>query len=92
MSKKTGKNKLILEKEPEIGPPPCGCAIGDLLALQTDIVLPLSDALIGDLSEKKAEPDPPPCGCAIGDLLEKQVETNLSPFDDVPNGYIKKDQ
>ena len=76
MSKETGKSTFTLNKEPESELPPCGCTIGDLLKIQTEIdMLPTGDAT-GDLSIQEPESDVPPCGCAIGDLLEKKVETN----------------
>ena len=61
MSNQPDKIYFVLGEDTESKLPPCGCAIGDLLALQAD--LPLPDGTIKDQFKEQVEADlPPPCG------------------------------
>jgi len=92
MTKKTNNSKITQIKETESELPPCGCAIGDLLALQTETGLPLPDVTLSDLSEKPAETDLPPCGCAIGDLLAMQDKTKIPSSEGTKKDSSKGDE
>ena len=90
MAEKTDESAITFDLVPEGDLPPCGCAIGDLLALQTETDLPMPEETLGDQSGKQAETDLPPCGCVIGDLLENQVEAETPPSDGVTTYQAKR--
>jgi hypothetical protein len=72
MSEKKGKSTFVVNKESESDVPPCGCAIGDLLAMQTESDLPACGCAIGDLLAMQIETDPPPSGSTIQDQSKRR--------------------
>jgi hypothetical protein len=76
MEQETSKIPPAKNNQIEKEVPPCGCAIGDLLKVQEEILTPLSIEIPGDSKKQKPESELPACGCAIGDLLELQKENN----------------
>lgn len=69
---RTKQGKPIIEKERAADVPPCGCHIGDLLAVQGRCDLQGSGADTGGRSEERLDSEKTPAGVASGDKPGKE--------------------